>query len=158
MKYCRSCKTEKQKSEFGNRKASKDGLSAKCKSCQSEYDKLRANNPDRVLARELYQKTDAGIEALNRARKKYAANNKGKIYEVTKSYRENNKKKYRAHGKIAYEIKMGNLTKKPCEICGSISNLNAHHDDYDKPLDIRWLCSKHHAEWHKLNGEGLNAN
>jgi hypothetical protein len=39
------------------------------------------------------------------------------------------------------------VEKRPCEICGE--KAEAHHDDYDKPLEVRWLCFKHHREWHK---------
>ena len=28
---------------------------------------------------------------------------------------------------------------------------------YALPLSVRWLCTKHHSEWHKENGEGVNA-
>ena len=30
------------------------------------------------------------------------------------------------------------------------------HDDYDKPLIVRWLCRMCHCKWHKANGEGAN--
>jgi hypothetical protein len=48
-------------------------------------------------------------------------------------------------------LNQGLLVKKPCEICGSEKHLRAHHDDYNKPLDVRWLCPRHHFEWHKKN-------
>ena len=45
-------------------------------------------------------------------------------------------------------IKTGKLVKKPCEICGYDKYVEAHHDDYNKPMDIRWLCRNHHREHH----------
>lgn len=47
-------------------------------------------------------------------------------------------------------IKAGKLIKQPCEVCGEIQ-VDAHHDDYNKPMDIRWLCKFHHNEHHKNN-------
>jgi hypothetical protein len=40
------------------------------------------------------------------------------------------------------------LSAQPCEVCGAES-AHRHHDDYDKPLDVRWLCREHHAELHR---------
>ncbi len=36
---------------------------------------------------------------------------------------------------------------KPCSRCGK-PNADRHHDDYDKPLDIRWLCRSCHVNEH----------
>lgn len=45
-------------------------------------------------------------------------------------------------------IKNGTLVRQPCEVCGSTTAIAAHHDDYSKPLNVRWLCRKHHAKHH----------
>lgn len=42
----------------------------------------------------------------------------------------------------------GKLKPQPCEKCGS-DDVEKHHDDYDKPLTVRWLCRPHHLELHR---------
>lgn len=44
-------------------------------------------------------------------------------------------------------IRDGRLERRPCEICGKAS-VEAHHDDYSKPLEVRWFCRKHHLKHH----------
>lgn len=44
-------------------------------------------------------------------------------------------------------IKRGILTRQPCEECG-LEKVDAHHEDYSKPLEVRWLCRAHHAALH----------
>lgn len=48
-------------------------------------------------------------------------------------------------------IRAGKLIKQPCEVCGE-DKVHAHHLDYSKPLEVMWLCDKHHREWHKKHG------
>jgi len=50
-------------------------------------------------------------------------------------------------------IREGRLIRKPCETCGA-TDVEAHHDDYSKALDVRWLCRRHHREFH---GQRLNS-
>lgn len=39
----------------------------------------------------------------------------------------------------------GRLTRQPCEVgTGCRGKVQAHHDDYTRPLDVRWLCQGHH--------------
>lgn len=44
----------------------------------------------------------------------------------------------------------------PCEVCGDRFLTVRHHDDYAFPDRTRWLCRRHHAEWHRKNGPGAN--
>lgn len=59
--------------------------------------------------------------------------------------REKWPQKYRARAAVARALKKGTIQRQPCEKCGRL-DVQAHHDDYDKPLEIRWLCKPHHTE------------
>jgi hypothetical protein len=117
-----------------------------------EYERSRAMAPHRVDARERYQQTDKGKAAVYRGRRKYETSEHGKaaIAASRRSYRMNNPFKRAAHILVGNAIRAGKLTRQSCEVCGGQS-AQAHHDDYSKPLDVRWLCTTHHAEWHKHN-------
>lgn len=52
-----------------------------------------------------------------------------------------------ARRKIRHEIEMGRIVRLPCEVCGEVKT-HAHHDNYSQPLNVRWLCRKHHDEHH----------
>ncbi len=64
----------------------------------------------------------------------------------------------RCWGLTEKAIKRGRLVPQPCESCGATGRMadgrnkvQAHHDDYNKPLEVRWLCQEHHHEWHRNN-------
>lgn len=47
----------------------------------------------------------------------------------------------------------GALTKQGCA-CGDVQ-AEAHHDDYSKPLEVRWFCRRCHRAWHRDNATSL---
>lgn len=54
----------------------------------------------------------------------------------------------RAHAELNREVRAGRLIRQPCEVCGSTHRVEGHHEDYSRPLDIRWLCQRHHKQRH----------
>jgi transposase-like protein len=156
-KKCFKCNWVKPVEDFYRHPQMADGRVNKCKECNKkdvrqnrldnfehyrEYDKARANNPDRVIARQEYARTEAGIAAANRAKNKWT---------------QTNPIKRQASLKVNNAVRDGRLRKPDyCESCGEAKRLCGHHDDYAKPLDVRWLCDLCHRAWHKENGAGLN--
>lgn len=57
------------------------------------------------------------------------------------------KVKLRAREAAKKAVKRGKLLKQPCWCCGDLES-EAHHPDYSAPLDVVWLCKKHHREIH----------
>lgn len=69
-----------------------------------------------------------------------------------------------AQNKAEKAIKRGSLVPLACETCGVTgtfkngrNKIQGHHDDYAKPLEVRWLCQSCHYNWHRVNGPGKNA-
>lgn len=80
----------------------------------------------------------------------------GKSNRSKKKYIDANPIKRKAHNAVNNAIKSGKLKRLPCEVCRSTEiKTIAHHDDYSKPLEVRWLCPIDHKEWHK-NNEAIN--
>ena len=54
----------------------------------------------------------------------------------------------RAHLKVHRAVRAGTLTKTSCARCGATSDLQGHHADYAKPLEVVWLCGVCHRALH----------
>jgi DNA-binding transcriptional regulator YiaG len=61
------------------------------------------------------------------------------------SYSEEKKK---ASLTVSKAIREKRLVRMGCEVCGSIKGIHGHHEDYSKPLEVNWLCKKHHSSLH----------
>ena len=102
-----------------------------------EFDRKRANSPNRVQARKDYQQTERGRKALLRG---------------NTAYRNRNPAISQAHNAVNNALRDGKLFKpSECEACSDTAALHGHHCDYNKPLDVMWLCEPCHKEWHRDN-------
>ena len=132
-KICRCCEKFLSLDNFSKNPNGADSYRNQCKTCRSSIEKARRQS-----------KIDE-IRAYDRSRPRRSDSS---------SYRLRYPKKYAAHIKVGNAVRDGVLIKQPCEICGIIDT-HAHHDNYNFPLDVRWLCPVHHCEWHMINGEGV---
>jgi len=134
MKVCFKCNQEKNLSEFYAHKAMADGYLNKCKECTKndvkknyrtninhyvEYDRERELKPERKASKAIIQKKHCDL----------------------------NPQKRKARLAVGNAIRSGKIVKMNCEVCGS-QNSQAHHHDYSKPLDIKWLCFVCHRAEH----------
>lgn len=54
-----------------------------------------------------------------------------------------------AHKLVRTALRNGTLVKENCFVCGSSNHVEAHHEDYAKPLEVVWLCRFDHAQRHQ---------
>ena len=134
-KQCFKCKVTKPLLEFYKHSKMLDGHVNKCKECNKndvmehrfknlekvrQYDRDRGKNPERIKANT----------------------------EITKIWRAEDLRRRKAHYSVSQAIKKGILIRQPCCRCNETKSL-AHHEDYDKPLDVMWLCQPCHKQRHK---------
>lgn len=119
MKTCTTCKIEKPHDEFVAK--GHKSRSSKCSKClRDDITRIKDRQERRRRFRLLAEK----------------------------KYKARNPEKHNAHTAVYTARKAGRLRKEPCEVCGDPKS-EAHHDDYSKPLEVRWLCPKHHGEVHR---------
>lgn len=75
--------------------------------------------------------------------------NRARRAKLAKTYRDDpaRRHKHEARWAVQRAIRSGRLVREPCHVCGK-RRVDAHHDDYSKPLMVRWLCRTHHNEFH----------
>lgn len=121
----------------------------KCLPCRRVADKKwrearkEQGNPVKSpqMCREYHRSYERGYYQRPEVKEKRAASER--IRRCDKSHSE----KIMARGLVRKALRSGELKKLPCEVCGEVK-VDGHHDDYSKPLQVRWLCRIHHCEYH----------
>ena len=136
-RICCRCHIEKPLTEFHKDVSRPLGKSYRCKECACALQRIRGRvsdkRPDRIAKSKAWLKSERGKKLLRmKAREDY----------------QKNKAKYAAQRTVHRLISKGVIVKKPCKQCGD-TNSGAHHPDYSKPVEVVWLCQKHHSEQHR---------
>lgn len=135
MKTCFKCGESKPHADFYQHRGMKDGFLGKCKDCAKKDVSLnREKNIDKYR---LYDR--------ERANQKHRI---AQAQELNRRWRKEDSRRASCHSKVARAVRVGVLVKMPCEVCGSESSM-AHHESYDRPLQVVWLCQVHHKARHK---------
>lgn len=148
-KACFKCGDSKPLTEFYKHPRMADGRLGKCKDC------TRADSQARRL---FLESTDADWLEKEAARHREKARryreqgrvkpqSPAKLRARSMAYYTAHPLKSRANNAVSNAIRDGRLARNPCEVCGS-SMAEAHHEDYSKPLEVRWLCRRHHMDRH----------
>jgi hypothetical protein len=80
--------------------------------------------------------------------REWAEKNPERVAEHKKAWAERNPEKRKAQITAGNAIRDGKLVRQQCEACDRWDT-DAHHDDYSKPLEVRWLCHEHHMQLHR---------
>ena len=135
MKRCFKCGESKPLSEFYKHPQMGDGHLNKCKVC------TRADTRAHRRAKPEYYR------AYDRDRFQNDLNRRIEQGRYSRRFRKRHPEKYRARTALNNALRDGRIVKQNCEVCGSADS-QAHHDDYSKPLEVRWLCQRDHEAVH----------
>lgn len=112
-----------------------DGFLNKCKPCvRARIGEHRNNNIDRIRSYDC-------ARAKNPRRIAHCIEN-------TRRWRAKYPDRYRAHNALNNAIRDGKIIRGKCEICGIKEHVHAHHENYNEPLEVKWLCALHHCFHH----------
>ena len=143
VKRCTKCEEEKDLDSLVSDKRLKSGKGSMCKRCAVNIQKKRYLDP-------LFAKAKCGYS------KQYAKKNRDRRVELDRAWRLKHPCKKKAQDRINSLIRSGKLVPPAaCERCSNADQLQAHHEDYSKPLEVQWLCITCHNTRHKEIRNGL---
>ena len=69
-----------------------------------------------------------------------------RVWRKTHPLSPEQKKKDICRSYAGVYLRRGKIKKGSCLFCGDIKT-QMHHPNYDEPLNIEWLCAKHHKQY-----------
>ena len=145
-KRCLNCGEIKSLDEF-YREPHRGGTRSQCKDCMNGRGRLyhkKNREVERIKLREWREKNP---EKARQESLRNLVKNREAFYERRRRTNRENPEKMVARNKLNYAVIKGRVIRQTCKECG-FPNSEGHHNDYNKPLDVEWLCRRHHARHH----------
>ena len=152
---CKECVRNRSREHFKNNREKynakrtkyyQDNKEQELKKCKEYYESNRERI--RKRANELSKKPERRKKAREYS-KIWIEKNRDKLRKNALRQNKMNPQKYEARRPIYMGVKYGFITKpKICEICKLEKKIEAHHLDYNQPLNVRWLCTLCHFHQH----------
>lgn len=119
-----------------------------CASCrEKDLRRKRAATERRKAQRTVYNA--AHREERRQYRRQWEARNRTQRTAKEMEWRRNNPEKFTAQRALRRAVRIGEIVRpETCGQCGARGQIDAHHDDYSRPLDVRWLCKACHSREH----------
>jgi len=118
-KRCWMCGRNLPASEFNYCRSSIDGLASHCRECGQEY------------------------------KRQHYDENYAELYNRQVEYRQRYPERKRAFAAVYQATSKGQLIRPDtCSKCGNTGYIVAHHDDYETPMDVVWLCLRCDRQLH----------
>ena len=151
MKPCIKCGQTKPIKMFYKHPEMGDGHLNKCiECCKDDANEHRAANLEKVREYERIRgRTPRRKEKVRNYKRTARLKHPERFREYQKTARLKHPEKYKANQAVGNAIRSGRLVRGQCEVCGTTEHVHGHHNDYSKPLDVRWLCREHHWDVHR---------
>lgn len=92
-----------------------------------------------------YMCRDCNRERQNKYR--HTEEGKKKVYRSIYASEKRNPERKRAQSRVHYALKTGVLIRPSfCEICKKSCKPEGHHEDYEKKLEVKWVCKSCHVD------------
>jgi len=118
-KTCCMCNRRLPVEQFNYARSNHDGLASHCRDCGKEY------------------------------KRQHYDENYGDFYNRQVEYRQRYPERIRAFAAVYEATSKGELIRPDtCSKCGNSGYIVAHHDDYESPMDVVWLCLRCDRQLH----------
>lgn len=153
---CSHCQRQLARDLFPKHSGRKSGIGSWCLACTNEsskrYSSTEHGRAKRRLGNRRHRDSVHGRRKHRQRNAEHYRQHRRERIDHILAVRKANPEKYKARRRAYMALNKGLIVKpNACPVCGfNDRRLEMHHDDYLKPLEIRWLCSRCHGLEHRI--------